>query len=606
MGKVQKLPDNLANLIAAGEVVERPASVVKELVENCIDANATEIEIRLLESGIKEIKIIDNGDGMSRSDAILAVERHATSKISSVADLFNINTLGFRGEALPSIASVSNFLLKTYDGITGTQISIDFGKNKSVSSAPFRQGTEILIRELFVRTPARLKYLKSTYLELTYVIDYIRQIALSNPKMKISVFNDSKRVFYTSGSGEMKNTIFNIYGLEVVNNLLEVTFENSDYKITGYICKAEINKSNSKMINFSVNGRAITNYKLNRALINAYGSLLPSKRYPVAFLNIEVDNSLVDVNVHPSKLEVRFSKEQTITDLVYETVKDTLLKKQTVMRFSDFSKANDNKNTEPEKTLNEVGFNESLPLSESKTISKLLNEFQEVNNQEGDIVYDEELPNEDYLPPVGSLQTEILEEGKHNEFLGLRYIGQFHSTYILAENFESLFIVDQHAAAERINYEKILDSFSNDKVVLQELLVPITLEYTSSEALAIDEYMPALKIFGMSIDKFDDKTFVVRNIPVSLLDGKEKENIKILIDVILNNRGKSLEGLYEKMAANISCKASIKANKYIVESEVERLFADLSKCKQPYTCPHGRPTIIKYTSNDIERLFKRR
>ncbi len=624
MGKVQRLPENLANLIAAGEVVERPASVVKELVENCIDANSTEIEIRLLEAGIKEIKIIDNGDGMSRSDAILSVERHATSKITSVADLFNIKTLGFRGEALPSIGSVSDFTLRTYNGEESTQIKINFGKDLKVSSAPHRKGTEITVRELFVRTPARLKYLKSSYIELAVTLDYVRKIALSNTNLKLSVFNDNKRVFYTSGTGELKNTLFNVYGSDVVNNLIDINYENADYKITGYICRAEINKSNSKMINFSVNNRTITNFKLNKALINAYGTLIPNKRYPVCFLNITLDTSLVDVNVHPAKLEVRFSKEHDVIDAVFEATRNALIKEQTVIKGKvkfPVSSTNEINNTIVKENnfveLEDVAISNlkstnvnsnEKPLTNSKTISKFLDELSHIpKTSENTNVY---RSNEDtYFSNIGSgesyIQEDIFGTNDKNELSYLKYIGQFHGSYVIAENSASLYIVDQHAAAERVNYEKILDTLNNKKYNNQELLVPIHLEYSAQEIVVIDEYIEGLKDFGVYLEKFSDTSYIIRSIPIIFIDGKEKENIIILIDTLLKNKGKNLDGLYERMAANISCKASIKANNHVSENEISKLFSSLAECRQPFTCPHGRPTIIKFTHQEIDKMFKR-
>ncbi len=665
MSKVQKLPEQLANMIAAGEVVERPASAVKELIENSIDARATVIDIYLKEAGISEIKIIDNGVGMSREDAILSLERHATSKIKTLSDLFKIHTLGFRGEALPSIASVSEFTMITFDGQESTHISQTGGKDRVIKAGVKRQGTEIVIKKLFLNVPARLKYLKSKNQELTAIVEHIKRIALSNTKIRLRLYSDDKLLLNTTGTGDLKQTIFQIYGGEVAKNLIKVSDVTSDYSFHGFVTSAEINKSTSKFMNLFINGRTIQNFKLNKAILNAYGTLLPKGRYPHVFINIEMDSSLVDVNVHPAKMDVHFSNERTLLELLQSVVNKSIqkgqdfIKPQSTQGFSSVIITNDEiindqysptPKTQTDTTVNTeyVSNSQSSGISEKsnkynskppkETIDKLLNDYEKiaktkelddleslesidevlkkeveenvaadidasVDNSEQDLYQKEQLS---FSYEEGSNSNEDAELDNKSILNSLSYIGQFHGTYVLAQSSDTLYIIDQHAAAERVNYERLLNSFSKKTKAMQQLLIPIQIDFSISEILKVESVRHLIESYGISLEKFGSKSYIVRELPLLLIDGKEEENVRIVIEVLSENKHIPIGQLNNKLAADLSCKESIKANSYINNFEVEKLFKELSKCNNPYTCPHGRPTIIQMTNIEIERMFKRR
>lgn len=575
MAVIKVLDEILANKIAAGEVVERCSSVVKELVENSIDAGSSEIKVELLESGVLEIKVIDNGKGMDNEDAIKCFDRHATSKISREEDLYKIGTLGFRGEALASIASVSKITLSTSIGNIGTIVEISGGKIISVAKGDSRIGTIISVRELFYNTPARLKHLKSLYTELASIIDYMNKLALSHPEIRFTLSNDGKQIFQTDGSSNLLKTIRDIYGIEIAKKMIEVNGENSDYKIEGYISLPEVHRSNRNAMVTLVNGRIVRNSELNRYINDAYHSYKPDNRYPVVILNITVDTSIVDVNIHPTKMDIKFGKQEELNDLVSNIIRKAISRKTLIPHIDEVK--------EPIKEIKKV---------EYKTYT--LN-FDEIREPEIDLII-----NNDFVD-----ETEIHDDVKDK--LPIIYpVGLVHGTYIICQNETGMYLIDQHAAKERINYEIVKESLFSNKKESIALIIPITIEYSLDEYIILKENFELLESLNFKVEEFGMNSVVVKEHPVWLPNYKEEENIKKIFEMIIN-REKSfdLKRFYDNLSATVACKMSIKANTDITLDEMKYLIDDLRKCDNPFNCPHGRPTIIYYSKNDLEKMFKR-
>ncbi len=581
----------LANKIAAGEVVEKCMNVVKELVENAIDAKATEIKIDLEDSGVKSIKVTDNGIGMDKDDAILAFSRHATSKLLDEDDLYNINSLGFRGEALPSIASVSCVTLKTSNGITGTELQLNAGKIVSAGNSDLRKGTSILVKDLFYNTPVRLKYLKSLYTELAYITEYVNKMALSYPDIKFILTNNEKILLNTDGSGRLLKVINDIYGLTVTKKMIEVKGENDDYQVEGYISYPELMKSNRNSITTLVNGRVIKNNDLIRTITDSYHTYIPQDKYPIIVLKIEVDPILIDVNIHPTKMDIKFSKFDTLKELVTKLITDKLEKLTLIPDASLETKIEDSEvkistNYVP-KTYEEFDANKKE--EEFKEFEKMQLSF-EVNEETK--IFPEKIDN-----------IEIKEEV--HRIKKMYPVGVVHATYIIAENEDGMFIIDQHAANERINYEYYLEELSNPVPKKTDLLVPITLEYPSNEYIILRENFDLLDKLGFDFEEFGFQTIVIRAIPLWLMKANTEQAIRKIIDIIIAKEDFKMDRFLDHIAATVACKASIKANDHITLADMEVLLDRLRNCKNPFTCPHGRPTIITYSKYDLEKLFKR-
>ena len=534
MAVIKIMDEILSNKIAAGEVVERCSSVVKELVENSIDAKASEIKVELKESGIKEIKVIDNGIGMGNEDAVMCFNRHATSKIIDEDDLYHIHTLGFRGEALASIASVSNIDLYTSKGDVGTHVNIKGGKIVTVENSDARVGTIISVKDLFFNTPARLKHLKSLYTELSNILDYMNKIALSHPEIRFVVTNDSKELLRTDGSNNLLKCIKNIYGINIAKKMIDIESSNNDYKIDGYISLPEVYRTNRNSIVTIVNGRIVRNIELNRTINDSYHTYKPDNYYPVVVLNIKVDTTLVDVNIHPTKMDIKFGNIDDLLELVSKTIKEKLNRKTLIPHIEE--KHEDTK---------------------------------------------EILPN---IYPVGLV----------------------HGTYIICQNELGMYIIDQHAAKERINYEIVKEKLNNPKNENIQMLFPLTIEYTNSEYIILKENFEFLKTLNFEIEEFGINSVIIKAHPVWLPKGNEDNSIKKVLElVIAKEKNFDLDKFNDNVAATMACKMSIKANTAITMEEMENLINDLRKCKNPFNCPHGRPTIIYYSKNDLEKMFKR-
>ena len=584
MSKIQVMNEDLANKIAAGEVVEKTMNVVKELVENSIDAKSTMIKVELIDSGVKEIKVIDDGIGMDKDDAVLAFSRHATSKLKSLDDLFNINSLGFRGEALPSIASVSNVTLKTSDGKTGTMVELVGGVIKEVKSCDLKQGTTIIVKDLFYNTPVRLKYLKSLYTELANISDYLNKMALSYPNIKFILINNSKELLNTSGSGDLLKTILNIYGLIVANKMMFIENMNNDYKISGYISYPELTKSNRGSITLLVNNRVVRNNEIIKAILEAYHTYIPKDRYPYIVLNIEVDPFLVDVNVHPTKMEVKFSKQDSLLNLIMETISNKLSKKTLIPKVI-------NENVEDNYYQDDLNVNNDL-----FNFPEIVKEDKKENNNLEELTFDFSVHAE----------KENSEEFPEDSRIKDMYpIGIVHGTYIICENPDGMFIIDQHAAAERINYEKYYHALSTHSKNTIDVLVPYKIELPANEYLILSKNFSILDRLGFKYEEFGTNTLIIRTHPTWIPKYAPLEAIKKIIDIIIMNEDFDEDKFNEKVSITLACKMSIKAGDVITMPDMTYLINELRHTKNPFTCPHGRPTIIAYTKYDLEKLFKR-
>lgn len=600
MAKIRQLDDVLSNKIAAGEVVERPSSVVKELVENSIDAHASRIQIFIEDGGLQKIKVVDNGDGMERIDAKMCFARHATSKIKDDHDLFNIMTLGFRGEAIPSIASISHFDLRTSIGEEGSFVQYEFGKYKNEGVCDLPKGTQITVTKLFQNVPARLKYLKSVNSEFAAIHQYVERIALAYPNVAISLYHNDKVIFQTNGKGQLLEVIASMYGIATAKNMISVSLGNDEFEINGYISKIDTSRASKNNIITLVNHRYVKNIMSIDAINQAYRQYLADNRYPIAVVNIEVDPYLVDVNVHPSKLEVRFSKEYELRNLIYDGVQEAL-------HDVDLTYQVKNKQTEREKfkpQLEQVTFD----LQEPQIIEPKNNKVLHVVNEES-IPYQAEKPKQeqviiqDQQPFIQQEKPLVEREKPLKEKIYAK--AQIHGTYLVGENEKGLYLLDQHAAQERINYEYYKELFSHLDLTKQPLLVPLQFEYPMSEFLILEERKHILENVGISLEVFGEHGYILRSLPLWMKKIDENIFVETMIQEVLHKNSLDVVSLQEHAIATLSCKASLKANTYLSQSDMQTIFDNLMRCDNPYVCPHGRPTVLFYSDYELEKLFKR-
>lgn len=650
MRKINILSHSLANKIAAGEVVERPSSVVKELLENSIDAGSTNIKIIIKQFGIEEIRIIDNGNGISNDDIEIAFMRHATSKITTDYDLFHINTLGFRGEALASIASVSKIDIKSCAGEPqGKHLEILGGEIVlNEYYAPIK-GTDITVKDLFYNTPARLKYLRHQNTEQGSIINIINKLALANPEISFEVIIDGKIALKTYGDGDKHKLISKIYTVSVAKNMLKFSGENDDYSIDGFISNPEETRANKNYINIFINGRYIKNFSIQNAIIDAYGTFLMKNRYPIAVINIKMDAILLDVNVHPTKQEVRLSKEAELITLIKEVISDRL-KNNTYIpsginnvvrkKTNNAEQISFTKNLDTTFTVNSTSYPETKKdfykenLVENKYIfEKERDNFIEFITpvEDENFLFGDELEKEitetraniENIEPkieednicskdyklntiTPNIEEEIIEEDDKTEHYlpQLTVLAQIFKTYILAQTGDELYLIDQHAAQERCNYEKFQNSFEEFSKYKNQLLVPIILNFSVEDYTKITNSIEKIKKIGIELEEFGNNIYVVREYP-SWIEENIETTIEEIIEKIVNNKNISYTELRDDAIAMASCKASIKANQYLSQKEMEKVIEDLYKCKNPFTCPHGRPIISKMTKKDLEKMFKR-
>ncbi len=585
MGFIRELDPSLANKIAAGEVIERPASVVKELVENSIDAGAKLIEIKIKEAGKKTIIVSDNGKGMDKEDAHLAFKRHATSKIIKERDLFNIHTLGFRGEALPSIAAVAEVTIETCKGEVGTKLKLVDSKVVEDTVCASRVGTTIKVENLFYNTPARLKYLKSDNVEIAHINEIVSKLALSHPDIGFTLYVDDKVNFFSTGRNDTLEVISSLYGINVAREMKKFSSSTDDFEITGYTSSLGVSKANRNFIITILNGRCVKMIGVTNAVIEAYKTYLSDDRFPITVINITVDPTLVDVNVHPAKHEVRLSKERELKELVEETIRE-------LFKVTDIAP----------RIYNE-------PASKNEQIKLDVDTFY---NREAYFNTNEELPINENLIQEEKIELEQVidyssKENTDKKYIRLRPIGQYHAKYILAYDESALYLIDQHAAAERINYEKFQRELNNqDNWSYTDLLIPVVINVSNAQAIRILDYIDNFKKIGIDLVPFGINAFKVNSIPLWVKESNVNEYIDEMIEQVLSSNGRIKVGdLRIKAIATLACKASLKANKNLSLEEMQVLLDNLFTCNNPFTCPHGRPVIIVYSDYELDKMFKR-
>ncbi|BAU28795.1 DNA mismatch repair protein MutL [Aneurinibacillus soli] len=678
MADIQVMDAQLANLIAAGEVVERPASVVKELVENAIDACATRIEVHLEEGGLMSIRVVDNGRGMDSEDCCLAFERHATSKLIRERDLSHIRTLGFRGEALPSIAAVSRTEIKsTQAGSTGgTRIRIAGGVEEVVEPVAHPRGTEVHVTDLFYNTPARLKYMKTIHTEVGHVSDVMNRQALSHPGISFVLTHNDKQLLKTPGDGKLLHAIAAVYGMNIARSMIPIEAESLDYKLSGYLARPEITRAGRSYMSTIINGRYVRNHGVNNAILRGYHTLLPINRSPIAVLAIEMEPSLVDVNVHPAKLEVRFSKEQELYSFVEEEVRRAWSNERLIPEPGRTRSSEGPRTPKPPSFQASMDWSLFVPeqaeTSELTTSAKprqtsspedrqvateqasrtgnlyssysAAQEYEQSlfatepvvpveNSVQGSISIDnpspdsiaepgvplaidepsdeemDEMAEAEYEPDEAQSNEDQVEESPSTgERVPDMYpVGQVHGTYIIAQNADGMYMIDQHAAQERIFYEYFLNKLHEEAVESQDLLIPITLELTTAEAGAVEAHRDWFERIGVHLEPFGLNSFLVRSHPRWLPKGEEEAIIHEMVEMVVKpgRKGIDVVKLREAAAITMSCKAAIKANRHLNHAELEALIERLRRTTSPFTCPHGRPIIIHFSTYDIEKMFKR-
>ena len=599
MSKIQVMDEILANKIAAGEVVEKCMNVVKELVENSIDAKSTEISIKLIDSGVKEIEVSDNGIGMDEDDAKMAFMRHATSKLKNLDDLFNIESLGFRGEALPSIASVSNVRLKTSDGNKGTLLTLNGGKDLHIERADLQKGTTITVSDLFYNTPVRLKYLKNLYVELAHIVEYVNKMALSYPNIKFTLINNDKVLLQTDGNGDLLKVIYGIYGIDITKKMIPIEGENDDYYINGYISYPEVTKGNRNSITTLVNGRVIKNNELNKCIVDCYHTYIHKDRYPVIVLNIDVDPILIDINIHPTKMDIKFSKMDALKELVIELLSKrleelTLIPEVSVRDSYSISEVH------RQITTKEKYAEEKESLKDNTVYEEMQLDF-EVHEEKKELEIQEQKELEESLPFE---VEEVKETPKVSRIKKMIPRGVVLMTYIVAENEDGMYLIDQHAAAERINYEKILKQLNEEPIII-DLLIPIKIELRPDEFILAKGRFDLLEKYGFNVSEFGFNTIIIRSHPAWISEDKAEDVIRKIVDIIIEKGSFDFDQFVWRLAATTACRMSVMANTYISPEDQEWILENIRYCDNPFTCPHGRPTIITYTRYELERLFKR-
>lgn len=656
MGNIQVMDDHLANQIAAGEVVERPASIVKELVENAIDAKATRIQIRIEEGGISLIQVSDNGMGMDKEDAVLAFHRHATSKIKREKDLFSIRTLGFRGEALPSIASVARVKLTTSHNASQPAVTIRLEGGEWISTEETEvraRGTDVVVKDLFYNTPARLKYLKTVNTEVSHVADVVGRLALAHPDISFSLKHYQRELFRTAGDGKLLHVLHALYGKQVASRAIPIEAQNLDFSIRGLIVKPEITRASRSYLSIILNGRFVRSIPISQAILRAYGTLLPTGRYPIGVLQLAMDPKLVDVNVHPSKLEVRLSKEKECCQLIEEAIKKAFEKERFVPGFTLSTNKKESVTTKPvqetlnwdvepreegkpisyemennskrdmvvhekwikkpeeKKDQNTVFSNRSTFLAEEKKLEKKdLNwkedEQPEVKWIDQNISEPSQAMVSSQTPPRLPVQEiEVQEEKKESRLPYLLPLAQIHGTYIVAQSEDGFYLIDQHAAHERIYYEKFSRKLGEENKEQVELLIPLTIECSPAEAEVLNYHLDQLKCWGLEIEPFGGSTFIIRAYPIWF---PREDAVKLVHEIIewLKEHGKvDTSQLRDASAKMMSCKAAIKANRHLRQDEMESLLKSLGNCENPFTCPHGRPILVHFSTYELEKMFKR-
>ena len=597
MGKIHQLDTQTANMIAAGEVVERPMGVVKELVENAIDAGSTRITISVIDGGMTKITVRDNGIGMDSEDALNAFKRHATSKIKGQNDLFDIHTLGFRGEALPSIASVSKVTLTTSDGNDSTRVQIEYGEIKNAGNYPCDEGTEISIEGLFYRTPARLKHLKSGSYENTLIQDVIVKFAFSYPSIAFTFISNDRISFQTTGKGNLLEVIYQAWGREAGENAIAVDFSDYDYHVTGYIVKPSLTRVSRNCMHVFLNGRMVRTFRLYKSILDGYEDFIVKGRNPLVVLNIEMDPQLLDVNVHPSKWEVRISKENQLEYLIKDNIREAL--KSTILApVAEVKAAVQKVSVEP------IFFDTNSALVTPFVAKKEVTVTPVVETKPIETI------KEENIKPV--IQEEIKEEKiieekeiQHEKLPEMTVIGQLHEKFILCSTEKGLAILDQHACQERVHYEELLQKLDETTPVMMELLVPISILAGNDLVERVDEINASISDMHFQFEPFGRDTFIVRSVPMWMKEVEEERFLQDVIDNFKNDRDSKYARMEKKKIATMACHSSIRFNRALSLDEMKEVVKQLYKCQNPYHCPHGRPTFIILDEKELTKEFLR-
>ena len=646
ISKIIELPEVLANQIAAGEVVERPASVVKELVENAIDAKSSQVTIDIEESGLKKIQITDNGEGMSSEDLPLSLRRHATSKIKTQSDLFRIRTLGFRGEALPSVASISKITIKTAtkEAAYGSLLIATGGEIETLEETSTPVGTKIKVENLFYNTPARLKYMKSLQAELAHIVDVVNRLSLAHPEIAFTLISDGRQLTQTSGTGDLRQAIAGIYGLNTAKKMIPISSADLDFEVSGYVSLPELTRANRNYMTILINGRYIKNFLLNRAILDGYGSKLMVGRFPIVVIDIQIDPYLADVNVHPTKQEVRISKERELMALISTAISESLKEQDLIPdALENLAKSSTRHFSKPEQTqlplqskglyydpqkndffVKESDVSEKLPESNfhdteiDKTVKDQRTEqFPDLGENTGfssvkrasrsqDEVTDADHPGFDLKnkQKLSQMLTR-LENEERSVFPELDYFGQMHGTYLFAQGKDGLFIIDQHAAQERVKYEYYRDKIGEVDSSLQQLLVPYLFEFSGSDFINLQEKMALLNEVGIFLEVYGHNTFILREHPIWMKEEEIASGVYEMCDMLLLTNEVSIKTYRAELAIMMSCKRSIKANHSLDDYSARNLLLQLAQCQNPYNCPHGRPVLINFSKADMEKMFRR-
>ncbi|HES0751588.1 TPA: DNA mismatch repair endonuclease MutL [Streptococcus pyogenes] len=646
MTNIIELPEVLANQIAAGEVVERPASVVKELVENAIDAKSSQITVEIEESGLKMIQVTDNGEGMSHEDLPLSLRRHATSKIKSQSDLFRIRTLGFRGEALPSVASISKITIKTAtkEVTHGSLLIATGGEIETLEAISTPTGTKIKVENLFYNTPARLKYMKSLQAELAHIVDVVNRLSLAHPEVAFTLISDGRQLTQTSGTGDLRQAIAGIYGLNTTKKMLAISNADLDFEVSGYVSLPELTRANRNYMTILVNGRYIKNFLLNRAILDGYGSKLMVGRFPIVVIDIQIDPYLADVNVHPTKQEVRISKERELMALISTAISESLKEQDLIPdALENLAKSSTRHFSKPEQTqlplqsrglyydpqkndffVKESAVSEKIPetdfysgaVDNSVKVEKveLLPHSEEVigpssvkhASRPQNTFTETDHPNLDLKnrQKLSQMLTR-LENEEQSVFPELDYFGQMHGTYLFAQGKDGLFIIDQHAAQERVKYEYYRDKIGEVDSSLQQLLVPYLFEFSGSDFINLQEKMALLNEVGIFLEVYGHNTFILREHPIWMKEEEIASGVYEMCDMLLLTNEVSIKTYRAELAIMMSCKRSIKANHSLDDYSARNLLLQLAQCQNPYNCPHGRPVLINFSKADMKKMFRR-
>ncbi len=630
MGKIQVLSKNVSDKIAAGEVVERPASVIKEFLENSVDAGATVITVEIKNGGIKYMRVTDNGCGMSSDDAKKSILRHATSKIATEDDLSGIKTLGFRGEALSSIAAVSKLEIytKTKDSEIGTYMVAHNGEVVDITEAGCPDGTTVIVRELFCTVPARMKFLKKDYTEAGYIEDIVARLALSHPEISVKLINNGKEVIFTPGDNQLSSAIYAVYGKDIKDAMVEADYSEGGVRVSGMCAKASAARANRNMQNFFVNGRYIKSALLSHAVEEAYKNELMVKKFPACVLNIEISPEMVDINIHPTKLEAKFADEKAVYHAVYWAAKNALYKKAYVPKVDDVKispktvtrptpeavKERFLSTPETKKPTPKIDFSKVTPIvhTEPKRVEQEKISFHESPYKAPVVEPKEEIKEEKpkvVIPEVVTVVENKVVEEKNPEPIKEKPVykicGQVFNTYIIIEKDGKMLMVDQHAAHERLRYEKLLAQYKERNIITQILLMPEIVSLTANEYSVFLENEQAINDLGYICESYGEREIIVREIPLESEDSNVSETIFNLIEMFISNRKNIDDDLASKMLYRIACRGAIKANKELNVREMETLLDNILSLENINTCPHGRPITIEFSKDFIEKQFKR-